>query len=114
MNALLHRKEIPTVTSNENDDLGTQVAEIRLDVRHIQTDVTDIKAQLGATNQRIDKLGDDLNGRIDDLYSRMDKLKDDLNGRIDKLKDSLHSSRIWAFGLYGSLLFVLAKGFKWL
>jgi len=70
---------------NDSYDLREQVAELRSDVRHIQADVADMK-----TDQR------------------------EMSQRIDKLKDSLHASRIWAFGLYVSLLFILAKGFKWL
>jgi hypothetical protein len=74
---------------NERDDQAVQIAELRADVRHIQSDTTDIKAELRATNQR-----------------------------IDGLKDSLASAKVWALGLYialsGSLLYVLARGFKWL
>ena len=37
---------------------------------------------------------------------------------IGEVKDSLASAKIWALGLYfalaGSLLYVLATGFKWL
>jgi hypothetical protein len=58
------------------------------DVRHVQSDTTDIKAELRVTNQR-----------------------------LDLLKDSLASAKVWALGLYialaGSLLYVLARGFKW-
>jgi hypothetical protein len=74
---------------NERDDQAVQIAELRADVRHIQSDTTDIKAEVRATNQR-----------------------------IDELKDSLASAKVWALGLYtalsGSLLYVLARGFKWL
>ena len=73
---------------NERDDQAVQIAELRADVRHIQSDTTDIKAELRTTNQR-----------------------------IDELKDSLSSAKVWALGLYialgGSLLYVLARGFKW-
>jgi hypothetical protein len=31
-------------------DLAVQVAELRADVRHVQSDTTEIKANLGATN----------------------------------------------------------------
>ena len=71
--------------SNDSHDLREQVAGLRSDVHHIQGDVIDIK-----TDQR------------------------EMSQRIDKMKDSLHASRLWAFGLYVSLLFILAKGFKWL
>jgi hypothetical protein len=70
-------------------DLTAQVAELRADVRHVQSDTTDIKAELRATNQR-----------------------------LDSLRESLASAKIWALGLYialtGSLLYVMAHGFKWL
>ena len=118
-----------TQPSNEPDDLRMQLAELRTDVHYIKSDVADIKVELRATNRRSDELKDSLTERIetvsaslnqridelrDSLTERSDKLRDDLSERIDKLKDSLHTSRIWAFGLYVSLLFVLAKGFKWM
>jgi hypothetical protein len=81
---------------NERDEQGVQIAELRSDVRHIQSDVTDIKAELRATNQRFEKF----------------------DQKFDVLKDSLASAKMWALGLYialtGSLLFVMAHGFKWL
>jgi hypothetical protein len=71
-----------------DSDLAIQVAELRADVRHVQADTMDIKAELRVTNQR-----------------------------LDSLKDSLASAKVWALGLYialaGSLLYVLARGFKW-
>jgi peptidoglycan hydrolase CwlO-like protein len=93
MNAVLLREsdaaESELMASNERDDLSAQIAELRADVRHIQSDTTDIKAELRMTNQR-----------------------------VDALKDSLASAKVWALGLYlalsGSLLYVLARGFKWL
>jgi hypothetical protein len=94
MNAAL-RKHEPTggshMPTNErvDFDLTAQVAELRADVRHVQSDTTDIKAELRATNQR-----------------------------IDSLRESLASAKIWALGLYialtGSLVYVMAHGFKWL
>jgi hypothetical protein len=69
-------------------DLAVQVAELRADVRHVQSDTTDIKAELRVTNER-----------------------------LDSLKDSLASAKVWALGLYialaGPLLYVLARGFRW-
>ena len=76
--------------ANERVDLdpAVEVAELRADVRHVQSDTTDIKAELRVTNER-----------------------------LDSLKDSLASAKVWALGLYialaGSLLYVLARGFRW-
>jgi hypothetical protein len=93
MNAALRKYDLTGgshMPANERDDfdLAIQVAELRADVRHIQSDTTDIKADLRATTQR-----------------------------LDSLKDSLASAKVWALGLYialaGSLLYVLARGFRW-
>jgi hypothetical protein len=69
-------------------DLAVKVAELSANVSHVQSDTTEIKAELRATNQR-----------------------------LDSLKESLASAKIWALGLYialaGSLLYVLARGFRW-
>jgi chromosome segregation ATPase len=116
---------------NEKDDQATQVGELRADVRHIQSDTTEIKAELRVTNQRLDTLWQRTDERLeklnDKLEARFDQVADKrevnerferLEGKFDKLKDSLASAKIWALGLYialsGSLLFVLARGFKWL
>jgi predicted nuclease with TOPRIM domain len=109
---------------------------LRADVRHIQSDTTDIKADLRATNQRLDALSQKTDERFDRLEQNIDERFDKSDARVnerfqkvddrferlehkfDQLKDSLASAKIWALGLYialsGSLLYVLAHGFKWL
>ena len=81
---------------NENYELGVQVAELRSDVRHLQSDVREIKANLVRIDERVDTLG----------------------SKLDKLKDSLAAAKLWASGLYvagwASMLYGLARGFKWL
>jgi hypothetical protein len=77
------------------------------DVRHIQSDITDIKAEIRGWHLRFEA-----------LVKRTDERFEQLNQKFDSLKDSLASAKIWALGLYialtGSLLFVMAHGFKWL
>jgi uncharacterized protein YlxW (UPF0749 family) len=80
---------------------------LRNDVRHLQHDTTDIKTEIRATNQRLDSLSQ----KTDERFVRLEQ-------KFDHLKDSLASAKLWALGLYvalaGSLLYVLARGFKWL
>jgi uncharacterized protein YlxW (UPF0749 family) len=94
------REERTTMPLNDNGDLREQVAGLRSDVRHIQRDVTDIKAELRATNQRLDSF------------------TESLRKEIDSVRQSLSSAKVWALVLggsaYGSLLLVMARGFKWL
>ena len=80
----------------DEKDLSTQVAELRSDVRHVQADAAEIKVDIReikkgtlAMSLRIDAVGIELGEKIS-------------------------AAKIWGLGLYGSLLSILAHGFKWL
>ncbi len=75
-------------------ELVVQVEEWRADVRRVQSDVTEIKAQLVRINTRCDSL----------------------ECKLDKLKDSLTTAMLAAIYVtgWGTMLYVLAKGFKWI
>jgi uncharacterized coiled-coil DUF342 family protein len=95
------------MAAGENDNIALQVAELRADVRHIQADITDIRADQRVTNQRIESLRKETGESFESVRKE-----------IGEVKDSLASAKIWALGLYfalaGSLVYVLARGFKWL
>ncbi len=71
---------------------------------------------------KVDGLRADLTGRIDgmraDLTGKIDGVRADLTGKIDGVRQELYSMKVWAMGMYialaGTLLVVMAKGFKWL
>ena len=103
MNAAMRKyvvTEAEDMSADERSHLEIQVAELRADVRHVQSDITEIRAELHATTTEIKT----------ELRAT--------NQRIDDLKDSLASAKIWALGLYvalsGSMFYVMARGFKWL
>jgi hypothetical protein len=90
---------------SDMDELGqvqvqVQVAKLTVDVENIKKDVADIKLDL----RRIE--GD------------MRRIEDRLTGMIHSLREDFSSAKVWALGLYfglaGSMLFVMAKGFKWI
>jgi hypothetical protein len=84
---------IPTTTQYSGDGGGggmeARLAKLEADVGHIKIDCSDVKSDI----------------RI-------------ANNKIDDIKDSIWSAKVWALGLYialaGGMLFVMAKGFKWL
>ena len=120
---------------NVSDQLEVRVARIESDVQHIKEVTTDLRVELRRTNDRIDALDakvDEkfsasdakLDGKfsaVDGKFSALDAKVDGkfsaLEGKLYGLKDKLHSVTVWALLLYialaGSLLTVLAKGFKW-
>lgn len=71
----------------------------------------------GDMEARVAKLESDVN-HITSEISEMRKDVRDIRTKVEDVKDSISSAKIWALLLYialaGSLLFVMAKGFKWL
>jgi archaellum component FlaC len=120
MNAAMRKYDIARdadMPAGESDNL----AELRADVRHIQADITEIKTDQRVTNQRIESLRKETAERFDKVDQRFGKVDDKFESvrkEIGEVKDSLASAKIWALGLYfalaGPLLYVLARGFKWL
>ena len=103
--------DMPT---NESDGLG----ELRADVRHIQADVTDIKANLRVTNQRIESLDLKFDQKFESLRKETSERFTKVDQMFSEIKESLASAKLWALGLYvglaGTLFYVLARGFRWL
>ena len=118
MNAAMHKYELTedeNMSAGENDNLAAHVAELRSDVRHIQSDVADIKADQRVTHQRIESLRKE----TAEGFAKVDQKLESVKKEIGEFKDSLSSAMIWALGLSCALatsllFFVLAKGFKWL
>ena len=67
---------------------------------------------------RIDQSRKELGGKVDSLRGEMTGRLDAVNDRFDAVKESLASAKVWAVMVYvalvGSLLFVMARGFKWM
>lgn len=95
-----------------------QLARLTSDVQHVQKDVTDVKVDLRRVGDRLDAMNERFDGKLDAMNGRIDGKLDAVNGRIDGLRAEIYSMKVWAMGMYfalaGSLLFVMAKGFKWL
>ena len=103
MNAVMRELESETVMAEgDQANLAIQVAELRSDVRHVQSDVTDIKADLRITNQRIESLRKETGERFDkheretalrfqEVASRFDKQEQKTDARFDKLETKFES-----------------------
>ena len=132
MNAVMRKYNVAegaTMPTAENDKLAIEVAELRSDVRHIQSDVSDIKASIRATDQRLESFRKETDQKFESLrketaqqfdkvWEHFDRLEQKFDSKFDSLKESLTSAKLWALGLYitlsGSLFYAMARGFKWL
>lgn len=85
-----------SVSFGEGDDMEVQFAELRSDVRHIQSDTVDIKAAvretgsgLTALREKLEQNGIELNRRVDAATTAANARFDDLAGRIDGVRREL-------------------------
>ena len=103
----------------------------KIDATNSRVDVLRDKLEQGfrEVNARVDGVQERLTGKIEgvreELTQRIESVREDLTQKIEGVREDLTSVRhdiasmkVWAMGLYfalaGSLLFVMAKGFKWL
>ena len=94
----------------EEIKLLTQVAELRSDVRHLQSDVVDIKTE---QRERFDKVEQ----RFKDSETKSDKDFKAVDARLNEIIGMIASAKLWAYGLYAALtltlLYVIARSAKW-
>ena len=96
MNAVMRKREIAEgahMPANENDNLGIQVAELRADVRHVQSDATDIKADLRITNQRFEALGKETGKQFEKVDQKIETLRTETMARFDKVDQKFETLR---------------------
>lgn len=90
MNAVMRKcdmVEAAPVPGNENDNVAIQVAELRSDVRHIQADANEIKANLRVTNLRFDRFDEKLESLREKTEQGFASLRKEMHERIESLRE---------------------------
>ena len=91
---------MPEPAMDELSQLPARMARLETDVGHIKNDVADIKVELRRVDDKL--------GVVD---ARLHQVEKEMTEKFGALK-------VWVLGLYvgqaASLLYVLAKGFKWI
>jgi len=109
----------------EDEKSQRLLGQMQSDIRHLQSDVTDIKVEQRIRFDRIDARFDKVDARFKDHFDKVDARFDKADDRFRSIekemggsKESLASAKVWALGLYvalaGGMLYVMARGFKWL
>jgi chromosome segregation ATPase len=110
----------------------TDVADIKVDLRRVDDKLAAMNGYIAGTDARVYQVEQKLTDKIEgvrtnltdkieglriDLTDKIEGLRIDLTKEIDALRKDISSMKVWALTLYfaqaGSLLFVMAKGFKW-
>ena len=108
MNAVLTRRSDSQdrypVPYAEDDAMDESLSVLRADFRNLQIHVTDIKAEVRATNSRLDSLRDKIeqyrdednkriDDKLDDRFGKIDERFDKLDGRFGKIDDRFEEAR---------------------
>jgi predicted nucleic acid-binding Zn-ribbon protein len=120
--------------------IHTVVSDIKVDLRRTNDKIDATNSRVDVLRDKFEQGFRDISARMDglhekqaekseavrqDLSQKIEGVREDLTHKIDSVREDLTSVRhdiasmkVWAMGLYfalaGSLLFVMAKGFKWL
>ena len=104
-----HERQVSEM--DEFGQLQVHVAKLTSDVEYIKTDVASIKTRLDRLEDKIDTVLDRLDNKFGAVDARLHKVEKDLTEKYGSVK-------LWALGIYvaqaASLLFIMARGFKWL
>ena len=80
-----------------------RIGKLEAHVEHIQADVADTKIEVRRLNDKLDNVNQTLSTKIDAVYQQLSELK------IGRPLD-----RVWWLLICGTLLGVMARGFKWI
>jgi predicted nucleic acid-binding Zn-ribbon protein len=95
-----------------HEKLTEKIEDVRVDltqkIEGVRVDLT----------QKIDGVRTDLTEKIEGVRVNLNGVREDLTHQINGVRQDIASTKVWAMGLYfalaSGLLFVMAKGFKWL
>jgi outer membrane murein-binding lipoprotein Lpp len=127
---------MPALKLELEDPVEDRIAILESDVKHIRSDVSDLKTDVRRLNDKMDGMDQRLNGKMDAIDQRlngkMDAIDQRLNAKIDGVKDLVASQalateksfaklnvgraldRVWWLLIAASILGVMARGFKWI
>jgi hypothetical protein len=94
----------PALKLELEEPVEDRTGKLEAHVEHIRADVADTKVEIRRLNDKVDGLGQDA---LANLALRMEKL-------FAELKVGRALDRVWWLLMCGTLLGVMARGFKWI
>jgi vacuolar-type H+-ATPase subunit I/STV1 len=88
---------------SEEPPVEDRIGKLEAQVEHIRVDVADTKIEVRRLNDKLDNVNQTLSTKIDAVYQQLSELK------IGRALD-----RVWWLLICGTLLGVMARGFKWI
>jgi hypothetical protein len=89
------------------DRVEDRLGKLESDIGHLQTDITEIKADLRLVRS-------ETHARFEKVTDRLDRLADSTARLEERVTRGDLQTRIWMLVLVGTILAVMAHGFKWI
>jgi archaellum component FlaC len=127
---------IPALKFESEEPVEDRIGKLEAHVEHIRADVADTRIEVRRLNDKVDGLNQTLSAKIDGVNqtssAKTDAVDQRLSAKIDEVKDALASlalrmeklfaelkigralDRVWWLLMCGTLLGVMARGFKWI
>jgi uncharacterized coiled-coil DUF342 family protein len=81
---------MPALKFEPEDPVEERTVMLEADVKHIRSDVSDLKVDGRRLNDKVDGLGQQLGGKIDQVDQRLSGKIDGLNDKIDEVDQRLN------------------------
>jgi uncharacterized coiled-coil DUF342 family protein len=81
---------MPALKFESEDPVEERAVMLEADVKHIRSDVSDLKVDGRRLNDKVDGLGQQLGGKIDQVDQRLSGKIDGLNDKIDEVDQRLN------------------------
>ena len=91
-----------------------RIARLESDVEHIQADVTELKADVRKVNEQVGVIKDSLRDFRMQVEKRFAQLEGQIETRFAQLDKSRALDKVWWLLSLGTVLGVMARGFKWI
>jgi predicted nucleic acid-binding Zn-ribbon protein len=93
------------------EGLEPRLARVEANVVHLVAQNAEIKTELRATNDRIDKLRD----RVDEQFSKVDEKFDKIDERFAAMLEKIGELKVWTIIVVGGgVLSIVARTFHWI
>lgn len=99
---------------SEEPPVEDRIGKLEAHVEHIQADVADTKVEVRRLNDKLDAMNQTLSAKIDTVNQSLLAKIEAVHQQLSELKIGRALDRVWWLLMCGTLLGVMARGFKWI
>jgi septation ring formation regulator EzrA len=105
---------VPARKIEAEDSMEARIARLESDTAHIQSDVHDLRQDMKGLRPEIKEIRDRIETTRRELIEKIDTKFGELQKAIESINKGRIWDRVWILLSMGTLLGVMARGFKWI